>query len=119
MRWFTALIILVQYLELSREVSLYGKGARKRVVKLDEQPTRIPVTISKLFLIVSAASTTDYDEDHWLQMQQLMNDSEYGVTWVYMPDGYGIPRVALLTEPPTNSRLRLNNGNVTFYLYTQ
>lgn len=60
----------------------------------------------------------DYDEEYWEEMQKLTNDSGYGKTWTYMPDGYGIPRVALLTEPDQNSRLSVANGNVNFYLYT-
>lgn len=67
---------------------------------------------------VLSVSVDDYDEQYWEDMQQLTNDSDYGVTWIYMPDGYGIPRVALLTEPDQNSRLAVARGSVNFYLYT-
>lgn len=68
---------------------------------------------------MDAVSVQDYDDEYWQELQQLTNDSDYGVTWTYMPDGFGIPRVALLTEPPaTNSRMTVAKGNVNFYLYT-
>lgn len=67
---------------------------------------------------VSSVSVEDYDEEYWQELQQLTNDSDYGVTWTYMPDGYGIPRVALLTEPEQQSRLQVARGHVNFYLYS-
>lgn len=73
-------------------------------------------------LSVTTPTVEDYDEEYWQELQQLTNDSDYGVTWTYMPDGFGIPRVALLTPPPeqgSNSRLAMpNGGEVKFYLYS-
>lgn len=60
----------------------------------------------------------DYDEEYWEEMQKLTEDPEYGVSWTFMPDGYGIPRVAHLTEPQ-GSRMAIGKGNVNFYLYTK
>lgn len=69
-------------------------------------------------MTVFAKSVDDYDEEYWEELQQMTNDSDYGVTWTYMPDGYGIPRIAFLTEPESNSRISVANGEVNFYLYS-
>lgn len=49
-------------------------------------------------------------------------DSNYGVTWMYFPDGNGLPQVANLTEPPnSNGRGRSQpvKEKVRFELYTR
>lgn len=49
-------------------------------------------------------------------------DSMYGITWMYFPDGDGVPQVANLTEPPnSNSRGRSQpvKEKVRFELYTR
>lgn len=62
----------------------------------------------------------DYDEDYWQQLEESTNDPDYGETWIYMPDGDGMPRVALLTPPPPSDQSRIGNSDkVNFYLYTR
>ncbi|XP_031632237.1 lipase member H-like [Contarinia nasturtii] len=48
-------------------------------------------------------------------------DKDYGVTWMYIPDGNGVPQVAFLTEESETSRGRKKNAKdyVRFELYTQ
>lgn len=48
-------------------------------------------------------------------------DKDYGVTWMYIPDGNGVPQVAYLTEESETSRGRRKNVKdaVRFELYTQ
>lgn len=46
----------------------------------------------------------------------------YGITWMYFPDGDGVPQVANLTEPPNpNGRGRTQpvKEKVRFELYTR
>lgn len=48
-------------------------------------------------------------------------DKDYGVTWMYIPDGNGVPQVAYLTEEAEASRGRRKNvkEHVRFELYTK
>lgn len=48
-------------------------------------------------------------------------DKDYGITWMYIPDGNGVPQVAYLTEEKGTSRGRNKNTRdaVRFELYTQ
>ncbi|XP_055308491.1 lipase member H-like [Sitodiplosis mosellana] len=48
-------------------------------------------------------------------------DKDYGVTWMYIPDGNGVPQVAYLIEEKGSSRGRDKNTRdaVRFELYTQ
>lgn len=48
-------------------------------------------------------------------------DKDYGVTWMYIPDGNGVPQVAYLTEDSETSRGRRKNAKdyVRFELYTK
>lgn len=105
-------LFLVQYLVLFKAVVVdHGKRREEKDCSVNNNIYR--------WSSVYSLSVEDYEESHWEEMQQLTNDSDYGVTWTYMPDGFGIPRVALLTEPPQNSRLTITRGKVNFYLYTK
>lgn len=49
-------------------------------------------------------------------------DPDYGKTWMYFPDGDGVPQVANLTEPPNASargRSQPVKDKVRFELYTR
>lgn len=50
-------------------------------------------------------------------------DENYGKTWMYFPDGDGVPQKVYLTEPPENSRARGRSKSVKervqFELYTR
>lgn len=48
-------------------------------------------------------------------------DKDYGVTWMYIPDGNGVPQVAYLIEEAESTRGRRKNvkEHVFFELYTK
>lgn len=48
-------------------------------------------------------------------------NEDYGVSWMYIPDGNGVPQVAYLTEEHEASRGRRKNvkDSVHFELYTK
>lgn len=61
------------------------------------------------------------DELKTLEHVELSDDPNYGVSWYFMPDGQGVPRLALLKSYlPDEARLSwTQEGNVNFHLYTR
>lgn len=56
------------------------------------------------------------------QAKNYTNENEdYGVTWMYIPDGDGVPQIAYLTEEKPAGRGRKKNVKdaVRFELYTK
>lgn len=60
------------------------------------------------------------NEPYAPDMNYTNEDDGYGVTWMYIPDGNGVPQVAYLTGDPDTSRGRRKNvkEHVRFELYT-
>lgn len=49
-----------------------------------------------------------------------MKDPYYGVTWMYFPDGNGVPQIANLTDPGSVRQLDPfsdEQSDVTYFLY--
>lgn len=65
--------------------------------------------------------TDDANESYNPHMNYTNEDDGYGVTWMYIPDGSGVPQVAYLTGDPETSRGRRKNvkEHVRFELYTK
>lgn len=66
------------------------------------------------------AMAGDANEPYKDNMNYTNEDDGYGVTWMYIPDGNGVPQVAYLTGDPETSRGRRKNvkDHVRFELYT-
>lgn len=53
-------------------------------------------------------------------MKYSNEDDGYGITWMYIPDGNGIPQIANLTEPDVSRALPPNlKEYIHFELYTK
>lgn len=68
-----------------------------------------------------AIAEPDPSETYGQASNYTNEDKDYGVTWMYIPDGDGVPQVAYLTEESETSRGRRKNVKdaVRFELYTQ
>lgn len=69
-----------------------------------------------------ADAEADANNEPYGQARNYTNeDKDYGVTWMYIPDGNGVPQVAYLTEESETSRGRKKNAKdyVRFELYTK
>ena len=70
-----------------------------------------------MFVILQGAPRNSSYDPNWSRSLE-----GYGRTWMYFPDGRGVPRVALLAadERSTPSLpMEVGPDDVTFYLYTR
>lgn len=69
----------------------------------------------------AVANTNADAEPNGQGMNYTNEDKDYGITWMYLPDGSGIPQIAYLTEEAEGSRGRRKNVKdaVRFELYTK
>lgn len=71
-------------------------------------------------MVFDSGSPQFWQEPEEVELSSL-DPAEYGKTWLYIPDGDGIPRIALMLEPPPMLMEGRQTGNedVLFLLYTR
>lgn len=75
--------------------------------KMHNIPPLLFYLTKRFYDTVPAQNYTNYDEN-------------YGITWMYFPDGDDIPQIIYLTEPPMGSTRGVGPYNsIHFELYTR
>lgn len=87
------------------------------VADADSMAAAMPIALAEAVANPIADTTDSYGQASNYSNQ----DEGYGKTWMWLPDGNGVPQVAYLKEESTPSRARNKNikEHVRFELYTK
>ncbi|XP_012286201.1 pancreatic triacylglycerol lipase-like [Orussus abietinus] len=66
-------------------------------------------------LLLAAILFGNYGDSQVINSGRRRNDSNYGIDWIFFPDGNGVPQVAILKEEPDTRGIF--DSSITFYLF--